>query len=405
MFSNNDIVPVIMFHSVGLEKSDWCFSYVSESLMTFEKKIKALVSSGYQFIFWQDLYNHMSGLRSAPEKSIMLTFDDGYLDNWVYVFPIIKKYGAKATIFVNPDFVDPNNCIRPNLEDVWSGKVGKDEIQSLGFLNWEEMRLMEKSGLVDIQSHALSHTWYFSGPKLLDFYKPGDKQYPWLAWNMKSELKPYYMLKDQSNFVPWGTPVYEYEKALICRRYFPSPAVTEKITALVRQNGDKDFFQQRDWQKELRQYHDKLMKKYKAKERYESSKDYDNRIFEELFNSKKEIEKHLYKKVDFICWPGGAYNHTVLTIAKQIGYKAWTLSSRDQSDFRNRPGSDPTQIKRISSFSKYRMSDGKEYGDANAYFFLCAVERHKGSFFYKYLGRILKLGAVLKSKYLKDLPI
>ena len=147
MFSNDDIVPVIMFHSVGLEKSDWCFSYVSESLVTFEEKIKVLVSSGYKFIFWQDLYNHMSGLKSAPDKSIMLTFDDGYLDNWVYVFPIIKKYGAKATIFVNPDFVDPNNSIRSNLEDVWSKKVGKDKIQPLGFLNWEEMRLMEKSWL------------------------------------------------------------------------------------------------------------------------------------------------------------------------------------------------------------------------------------------------------------------
>ena len=133
--------------------------------------------------------------------------------------------------------------------------------------------------------------------------------------------------------------------------------------------------------------------------------DYRERISEELFGSKKAIEKQLAKQVAFICWPGGAYNHTVLTIAKQIAYKAWTLSSRDQSDFRNRPGSDPNQIKRIGSFPKYRMPDGKEYGDASAYSFLCAVERHKGSLFNKYLGRILKLGAVFKSSYLKGLPI
>ena len=403
MFSNDDIVPVVMFHSVGLEKSDWCFSHISESLMIFEEKINALVSSGYQFIFWQDLYDHMSGSRVAPKKSIMLTFDDGYLDNWVYVSPIIKKYGAKATIFVNPDFVDPNNRIRPNLEDVWSGKAGEDEIQPLGFLNWEEMRLMEKSGLVDIQSHALSHTWYFSGPKLFDFYKPGDKQYPWLAWNMKPEQKPFYMLKDQSDFVPWGAPVYEYEKALICRMYFPPQEVTEKITEFVNQEGGQDFFLQKEWKKRLEKYHDDLMKEYNNGY-FESNDDYRERISEELLVSKKAIEKQLAKQVAFICWPGGAYNHTVLTIAKQIGYKAWTLSSRDQSDFRNRPGSDPTQIKRIGSFPKYRMSDGKEYGDASAYSFLCSVERHKGSLFNKYLGRILKLGAVSKSSYLKGLP-
>ena len=397
MFSNDDIVPVVMFHSVGLEKSDCYYSHLSESLMIFEEKINALVSSGYQFIFWQDLYDHMSGSRVAPEKSIMLTFDDGYLDNWVYVFPIIKKYGAKATIFVNPDFVDPNNCIRPNLEDVWSGKVGKDEIQPLGFLNWEEIRLMEKSGLVDIQSHALSHTWYFSGPKLLDFYKPGDKQYRWLAWNMRPEQKPFYMLKDQSNFVPWGTPVYEYEKALICRRYFPPQEVAEKITALVRQNGDEDFFQQRDWKKDLQQYHDKLMKEYKAKERYESSKDYDNRIFEELFNSKKEIEKHLSKKVDFVCWPGGAYNKTVLSIATQIGYKAWTLSSRDQSNFRNSFGAGPNQIKRIGSFHRYRGFKGEKIGNAVANYFLSAVKRHKGSYIHEWIWQFIRIYGVLKS--------
>lgn len=203
----------------------------------------------------------------------MLTFDDGYLDNWVYVSPIIKKYGAKTSIFVNPDFVDPNNCIRSNLEDVWSGKAGEDEIQPLGFLNWEEMRLMEKSGLVDIQSHALSHTWYFSGPKLLDFYKQGDKQYPWLAWNMKSELKSFYMLKDRSNFVPRGTPVYEYEKALIYRRYFPPQEVTEKITKLVNQEGGQDFFLQKEWKKRLEKYHDDFMKEYNNGY-FESNDDY-----------------------------------------------------------------------------------------------------------------------------------
>ena len=61
----------------------------------------------------------------------------------------------------------------------------------------------------------------------------------------------------------------------------------------------------------------------------------------------------------------------------------------DQTNFRNRFSSDPTQIKRISSFSKYRIGKGREYGYAGAYFFKCGIERHKGSFTYMWLGRVL----------------
>ena len=397
MFSNDYIVPVVMFHSVGLEKSDWCFSHISESLMIFEEKINALVSSGYQFIFWQDLYDHMSGSRIAPKKSIMLTFDDGYLDNWVYVFPILQKHGAKATIFVNPEFVDPVNNIRPNLGDVWSGKVTENELRDLGFLNWEEIRLMEKSGVIDIQSHALTHTWYFSGPRLIDFHKPGDKKYPWLAWNMRPDLKPFYMENNQERLVPFGTPIYEFEKALIYRRYFPPEEVTNRITELVQRKGGEKFFQQNDWEEELREYHDNLINKYRHKESFENNDDYKKRVFFELSRSKQILEKALNKEINFICWPGGGYNNTVLALAEKAGYKAWTLSSQDQSSFRNSFASDPTQIKRISAFSKYRIKGGKEYGYAGGHYFICGIERHRGSLAHKWYGRILLILKIVQT--------
>ena len=166
---NSDIVPVIMFHSVGLSGSDWVFSHISEPLKNFEAKLDALARKGCHTIHWSDLFSHMSGTAKLPHRTIMLTFDDGYLDNWVYVFPLIKRYGIKVTIFVSPEFVDPNENPRPTLEDVWSGRIKQSELQTRGFLCWEEMRAMSKSGLVDIQSHAFTHTWYFAGPKVMIF--------------------------------------------------------------------------------------------------------------------------------------------------------------------------------------------------------------------------------------------
>ena len=93
---------------------------------------------------------------------------------------------------------------------------------------------MERSGVVDIQSHALTHTWYFSGPVLIDFHRPGNNRYPWLAWNLRPDQKPFYMENDQSGLVPWGAPIYEYEKALICKRYFPPEEVAEEMTRAGR---------------------------------------------------------------------------------------------------------------------------------------------------------------------------
>jgi len=396
VFSNHDIIPVVMFHSVGLAGTDWIFSHLSEPLEHFEEKIAALSRAGYHFLFWDDLYEHMAGRWKAPKKSIMLTFDDGYLDNWVYAFPVLRKYGAKGTIFVNPEFVDPADELRPNIEDVWEGQCHEESLQVAGFLNWPEMRAMEASGLVDIQSHSLTHTWYYSGPTVKDFHRPADTRHPWLAWNARPERKPYYMMEDQSSFVPEGTPVYEHEKALACRRYFPPEPVLEGLIRFVRENGGPDFFLAEGWNERLRSRHSSLMMSHGNKGRRETEEEYRKRILFELIESKKLIEENLDKRVDYICWPGGGYNRTVLALAREVGYRSWTFASRDQSDFRNIPGVGKEQVRRVGSFSRYQIPGKPPVGYAGGRYFLCAIERHKGSLFHTWFGRALLTGAYLR---------
>ena len=57
----HSIVPVIMFHSVGLEKHNWVFSHISEPLEIFEEKIYLISKLGYSSIFWNELYMYMKG--------------------------------------------------------------------------------------------------------------------------------------------------------------------------------------------------------------------------------------------------------------------------------------------------------------------------------------------------------
>ena len=392
------IVPAIMFHSIGLENTNWIFKHISEPVKVFEQKIRYLKKRGYNCIFWNELYDYMSKKFVPKLPAVMLTFDDGYLDSWAYAYPILKKYGAKATIFVSPEFVDPTEDVRFNLEDVWQGKIADEQLISAGFLNWEEMRVMEKSGLFDIQSHALTHTWYFSGPKLIDFYNPGSNSYPWMAWNKKPAQKPFYIDRDQNEFVPLGTPIYKHEKALTCRRYYPPEQVARELVLYVNKNGGEKYFKNTYWFEELKTRHENLMRIHKAHQHYESESEYKERVFYELHNSKTILEKKLEKEINFIAWPGGGYNDEVLSLARKAGYKAWVLGSKDQPSFRNLPGEYRRQIKRVPSGS-FQFFQNTKLGYTTGREFLYGLKRHQGSLLYRYCGKLVKIVRFLISMF------
>ena len=130
-------VPIFYYHSISDDLTHpW--SFLSLPTRVFEKQLRYLKDNGFKTLTVSELYSaKKSGI---PDKTVVLTFDDGYLDNWVFAYPLLKKYGLKATIFVNPEFVD-NSCgerLRPTLEDVWSGRVSLKELEMWGYARSEE---------------------------------------------------------------------------------------------------------------------------------------------------------------------------------------------------------------------------------------------------------------------------
>jgi len=84
---------VIMFHSVGMQNSNIVHSFLSFPVTHFEYLCKYIAAKNIKTSFLDEWhYNRINNIR---DKNLYLTFDDGFLDNWVYVFPIAKKYNIK----------------------------------------------------------------------------------------------------------------------------------------------------------------------------------------------------------------------------------------------------------------------------------------------------------------------
>lgn len=398
MLRNNGIIPSVMFHSVGLEGHPWVWSHISERLDLFEKKLKAIKAAGFYTIDWYQLYNCMGGKKKLEPNAVFLTFDDGYLDNWCLVFPLLKKYQLKATIFVNPEFIDPRQDVRLTLEDVWNDRLTFDELDTVGFLSWPELRAMESSGLVDIQSHSLSHTWFFSSPNLVDYHRhQGIYQYPWMSWNLKPERKPYYLNENQKNWIDEGFPILQHEKSLVVRRFMPDPAAMVKINDFIVSKGVEVFHKKNNWLKETNDFIENDLGGLDGV--FETDAERKERIYSELSQSKLILEKGLHKTVDYICWPGGGNDSTVHELAREAGYKSWTLGSRDNSNHRNRFNIGPNHIKRIGSGSEVKYK-GNSIGQGGAVYFLLMLLAHQDSKFYHFCLRVYIAMRLLGNKFI-----
>lgn len=354
-------IPCLYYHSVGDHSRARPKSALSLPRLVFERQMRWLKEKGFATVFLKDLRDYVAGRRSMPGREIALTFDDGFLDNWVFVWPLAKKMGFRFTIFVNPEFVDPRDIVRPTLAEVWEGRVKEEELAWWGYLSWSEMGLMEKTGLVDIQSHALTHTMYPAAASVIDFHHPGDTYY-WLLWNSRPEAKPFWLGHSDETWAPYGMPVHVFSQALAARRYFPDLRLGQALAASVQAAGGKRFFDNPAWRHILRSELARLRVEMGDEGRLETTEEYAARARHELVESKRRIENALQKQVEFLCWPGGGVTPLARRLALEAGYRGTT-----KGRCLNRPGAEATQIHRLSSwfeapipqFIKWRLFKGQ----------------------------------------------
>ncbi len=392
---DSSIVPVLMFHSIGIEGVPWIWSELTEGVRTFENILAGLARRGFKTVLLQDLFDHMSGARRLPDNSIVLTFDDGYLDNWVNAVPLLRKYGMRGTVYVTPEFVQSGLELRPVADDTRSQGSQTQPDEVVGFMNWEELRAVDSEGILDVQCHALSHTWYFSGPRVVDFHRPRRiNPYPWMSWNARPDRKPYYLTEKQDHFVPWGQPILEHEKSLIVRRFMPESEQVDAVSEFVAANGGAAFFERAEWRAELASHFPVLGGSGEFPGVYEDEDDHQERVLYELSESRRILERELDKQIEFLSWPGGGVDQTALEQARKAGFKSWTLSSWQKPEFRNRPGSNAHEIKRVSGhgrafWKKHLLTTG------NSSWVILRVLTHQGSLPSMFTGAFKKIGWII----------
>lgn len=130
-------VPILMYHNIA-ETGD---NQDTISVARFEEQLRALTDAGYVSVDFSQLKSYVCAGTPLPEKSVVITFDDGYLSNYEIALPILQKYGMKATVF----------CIGVS--------VGKDTYKDTGkpitpHFSLEEAQKMAASDIFTVAGHS-----------------------------------------------------------------------------------------------------------------------------------------------------------------------------------------------------------------------------------------------------------
>lgn len=293
-------VPVLVYHSVSADAGwlPWA-DEISVTPDTLERHLRALTAGGCRVVRTADLVAARRNGSTLPERPVVIHLDDGYLDNWVGAFPVLKRYNAPATVFVSLDFVEPGDTPRPTVDDVAAGRCTAADLQWAGYLNWAELRALHDSGLVDVQPHGIDHGRVVTGPRVVDEVQPHNwRRLAWVQWAAMSGNKADWYHSTTPPAVPFGTPVRESAPALA------APAWSD--------------------------------------EGPETDAQYEGRVATVLARSRTVLAESLHTEARVFCWPQNRTSRRARELAAQAGYDATTAGAGE-----NRPAEDAAIISRV----------------------------------------------------------
>lgn len=117
----------------------------SVSVTNFKRQLEQIKKENYTVIPINDYIDYLAGKKDIPERSVIITIDDGYKSAYTYAYPLLKSYKYPFTVYVYSNWINTGTSS----------------------MTWDEIKDMEKSGLATIGSHSRSHP-YFTKPAIVD---------------------------------------------------------------------------------------------------------------------------------------------------------------------------------------------------------------------------------------------
>ena len=139
--SGSETVPILLYHQIA--KEDGCTTPEK-----FREDMEALKNAGFNTIFLSDLYEYVKNDKKLPKKPVVITFDDGYYNNFEYAYPILKELDMKSEISIIGGLVGVMNT--PNV---------------IPHFTWKQAEEMVNSGHIHIENHSYRmHEYSAGGP-------------------------------------------------------------------------------------------------------------------------------------------------------------------------------------------------------------------------------------------------
>ncbi len=132
-------IPILIYHSVRPHYDDETklVDYFDITPEMLDKNLNYLEENGYKIISFGDMVDGILGKKELPPHPAVLTFDDGWENQYKYAFPVLKKHSATATFFI------------------FTNAIGQKH-----FMSWEEIKELDRFGMT-IGAHTKSHPYLF----------------------------------------------------------------------------------------------------------------------------------------------------------------------------------------------------------------------------------------------------
>lgn len=185
--NKNTGIPILEYHRVSdkISGKDVHSVYVQD----FQWQMKYLFENNYNVISLQDFYDNVNNKNVLPEKSIIITFDDGHRDNIYYAAPILRQYNFKAIMFIVSNYVGKKGWLDVNGNLL---EHETDKSQWWDLLSWQELKSLQDCYILESHCHSHKKLTMINDLTLIDELKAPKKYlFDKLGINSKYFCYPY----------------------------------------------------------------------------------------------------------------------------------------------------------------------------------------------------------------------